>query len=138
MSQKNTQSQVVEIFETIKDFLKINGVKKLIYKTIPQVYHKTPSQEDLYAIFCLNGTLIDRKVSSAIYQRNNPGINNSRKKGVKRAVNHGITLEENIPLDSFWNILSENLNSRFDVNPVHTLPEIISLQQKFPDNIIWA
>ena len=136
LSREIYQITVVEIFKEIRSYLATKNITEFYYKAIPAVYHKMADDEDLFAVFCLDGKLIDRKASSAIYQGDKLRINNSRRKGVKRAVNHGITLCSNVDPAPFWDILTGNLNSRFEVNPVHTLEEIESLRKSFPENII--
>ena len=127
---------VKKIFEDLKMFFAGRGVTTFYYKAIPSVYHKIPSDEDIYSLFCIGACITDRKASSAILQGDKLRINNSRRKGVKRAVNHGIKLSEDPDIDAFWTLLGENLNSRFDVDPVHTTEEIKKLKASFPENII--
>ncbi|EAI4884208.1 TPA: GNAT family N-acetyltransferase, partial [Campylobacter coli] len=45
------QSKMLECFEVLKEYMKENNFKKLIYKSTPYIYHKIPAQEDLYALF---------------------------------------------------------------------------------------
>jgi len=48
----------------------------------------------------------------------------------------GIEIKQENDFTSFWNqILTPNLNQRFQVNPVHTLEEIQKLARLFPDTI---
>lgn len=45
------QGKMLECFEVLKEYMKENNFKKLIYKSTPYIYHKIPAQEDLYALF---------------------------------------------------------------------------------------
>ena len=44
-------NNMLEIFDSMCDYLKSNGFHTLIYKAIPHIYHKYPAEEDLYALF---------------------------------------------------------------------------------------
>ena len=37
---------MLDIFAKLKEFLKEKGIRKLIYKCIPYIYHKLPAEED--------------------------------------------------------------------------------------------
>ena len=63
MSSKVTTSEMLEVFPLINNFLKSNGFQKVIYKSIPYIYHNIPSQEDLYVLFrTTNAKIIGRNI----------------------------------------------------------------------------
>ena len=67
IGSKCTTEKVCEIFFSAKSFLKKDGrIKKIIYKRIPDFYHKYPAQEDLYALYLLDAELSRRDVSVAV------------------------------------------------------------------------
>src|SRR5215472_12006733 len=48
---KLSASAMLELFDTLRQRLHNEGVRTLIYKAVPHIYHRVPAQEDLYALF---------------------------------------------------------------------------------------
>lgn len=136
MSNKATVLDIIEAFQAIHEFLKEQGINKVIYKPLPYIYHQTPSQEDLYALFRLtNAHIIGRNISSTIYQENKIKFIESRKSGIRKALANNITVKISNDYAAFWEILNTNLKNKYGVAPVHSLEEIQLLQSRFPKNI---
>ena len=76
---------VINYFNSITIFLKESGLKQVVYKSIPYIYNKLPSQEDVYALFRLNAEKIACNISSTIYQNNKLPFIELRKRGSKKA-----------------------------------------------------
>ena len=57
---------------------------------------------------------------------------NIRKQGAKKAIQHGCVIREGENYSDFWDILTENLQTKYGVSPVHTLDEIHLLHHLFP------
>lgn len=126
---------MLEIFNAMRIFLKGDGIYKLIYKAIPHIYHKYPAEEDLYALFRNQATIIASSVAAVVDMNNRILFNENAKRGVKYAAAHGVSVKECDDYISFWEILSQNLNSRYGATPVHSLDEITMLHKRFPENI---
>ena len=43
---------VMEIFRMLNETLRNEGIKRVVYKALPFIYHRLPAEEDLYAIHC--------------------------------------------------------------------------------------
>lgn len=128
-------TQVLSMFDLLSDHLKRMKVKKIVYKAIPHIYHKYPSEEDLYALFYHNARLEARNISSSIFLDNKLPYSKLRKRGISKARKNNIRIEESSNFDAFWQILENNLRSKYDTKPVHTLNEICYLKKKFSDEI---
>lgn len=111
------------------------GAREWIYKPIPYIYNSVPSDEDLYALFRLEGRLIGRSVSSAISSDHRIPMRTLRKRCIAKARKNQLTYEESTQWSAFWPLLKEVLRSRHEATPVHTLNEIELLAERFPDNI---
>jgi hypothetical protein len=135
ISSKISAVDVLIIFEELNSFLKQNGINEVVYKVIPLIYHKQPMQEDVYALYRLKADKISCTLSSTIFTKNKIPFTESRKSGLRKAKNAGVTVEESTDYFSFWNILDWNLSNNHGVKPVHTLEEIVNLKKLFPDNI---
>lgn len=135
LSRNAVVADVMAVFDAINKYLRIQGVKKVVYKPLPHIYHHIPAEEDLYALFRLNARIVIRNISSTIYQRDKLKFIESRKSGCRKAVRNNIHIAECDDMGLFWDILTNNLVSRYNVKPVHSLDEIQLLQTRFPENI---
>lgn len=141
-SQKVTAEIACDIFEALKSYLIANGFEKLIYKAIPWIYHKIPSEEDLYALIHIGkARLCIREISTTIPLYPHPQsihFSEQRKRGIKKGILHHLSIEtcEAEQIGVFWNILSNNLQERYGISPVHSQEELQLLMSRFPDNII--
>ena len=134
-TKKITSKEILEIFQLVNNELKHQGVNTVIYKTLPFIYHKTPSQEDVYALFRLGAEKIECNISSTIFQSNKIPFTESRKSGIRKSRNCGVLVEESENFDSFWSVLNYNLNNKHGKTPVHNVSEIKFLKSLFPKNI---
>jgi hypothetical protein len=128
--------KMMNLFSELIAFLHQQGVKKMVYKAIPHIYHRYPAEADLYALFRYNATLTVRSISSVIDSREaKPEYAQLRKRQIKKAASQGISIGESDNFTEFWHILEENLLAKHDAKPVHSLQEIERLKSKFPDEI---
>ncbi len=131
-----TAETVCEIFQCINDFLKCEDIHRVVYKAIPWIYHRLPSEEDLYAlVHVCKARLMARDIASTIVSSTNLKFTELRRRGSRKALQHQVTIEETTDLASFWDVLNANLQSKYHATPVHTLAEIRRLKDFFPRNI---
>ena len=115
--------------------MRTEGLRRVVYKPIPWIYHKQPSEEDLYAIVEVCGASLTRGLSSAISSERQNKWYRIRECGARHAKQTGITIEETENYLPFWQILTANLRERYGLNPVHSLEEIEMLHHRLPENI---
>lgn len=125
----------IEALELVRAHYASHGARKLIYKAIPHIFHKYPSEEDIYAIFRCGGSLLECNVASTIDLQAPLGFNERSRRNLRKAANAGITAGESDRFGDFWEILKRLLGERYNTRPVHTLEEIELLRRRFPDNI---
>lgn len=136
MNNKVTVEDVLIIFSKINEYLKEKGIKTVIYKPTPYIYHRLPSQEDIYALFRICKAMkIGCNISSTISQNDKIKFVESRKSGIRKALANGIEVSISQDFASFWNILDNNLKNKYGVAPVHSLEEIELLHSRFPTNL---
>jgi len=135
VSDKVKMGTMLGIFQTLIMFLRANNTNKLIYKCIPYIYHNQPAEDDRYALFRNNAKLIRRDVTSTIDLTQQVRYSKGRKWTINKARKENIEILESKDYDTFWEILTKVLRSNHDVNPVHSLAEIIKLMNDFPENI---
>ncbi len=134
MSFNLKASDCLLIFEEIIKFYKKIGIQEIYYKAIPSIYHKYLSQEDLYALFRLDAIMYRRDISSAIDLINPFRFSESKRQAILKCKKEGIVIIENDHFEDYW-LLLENVLSKFNVKPVHTIEEIKLLKSRFPLNI---
>jgi hypothetical protein len=136
----NTTAQVCQFFAEMNAFLRNAGVRRVVYKPVPSVYHQLPAEEDLYALFVTcHARLLGRDVSSVILPANRIKWKRDRHYAANKARTNGIQIKQSNDFASFWQILSDNLRQKFSASPVHTLSEIELLHSRFPENIcLWV
>ncbi len=134
-SSKITSNDVLNIFSKLNIELRKLSVKEVIYKPAPLIYHSTPSQEDIYALFKQGATKIGCNISSTIYKNSKIKFNESRKSGIRKAIKEGIIMSDCKDFDAFWRLLDENLLKNHGTHPVHSISEIKQLYSYFPKQI---
>lgn len=136
LSDDSRYSEVIEMLRLTMQWAKENlGAKKIIYKPTPYIYHRVPSQEDLYALFSVGARLTGRSLSSTIENRERIPFSQLRRRKAKRAAKEGIIYKENCDYGTYWGILADVLANAHGCAPTHTLDEIELLHSRFPDCI---
>ncbi|MBR5083204.1 MAG: GNAT family N-acetyltransferase [Prevotella sp.] len=133
-----TTAFVCDTFEAINQYLAGQGFKQVVYKAVPWPYHRLPAEEDLYAITQIcGGRLMVRHISSTIDLHERLSFTESRRSGLRKASVAGLQVREKGPegLEGFWHVLSDNLSTKYDAQPVHTVEEMRLLMERFPQHI---
>ena len=113
ISPKISTAQVCELFRDLNYSLKLNQFKRVVYKSIPWIYHRLPSEEPLFALTKVCGaSILSREAAKA-----------------------GVRVVEQNDFAPFWYVLERNLMMRHHTRPVHSLNEITLLKSRFPQNI---
>jgi len=129
-------AEIADVIVTMKEFALENGYKKIVYKAIPYIFHTQAAQEDIYFITnVLNGRLVRRDMSCAIYLRERLKLSKGRKWMLARARKNGLKVESSINWLDFHGLLSQVL-LKYDAAPVHSAAELEYLHSKFPDNLM--
>ena len=133
---------LLSLLQTLQHYLAGQGVRSLLYKTIPSIYHQLPCEEDRYALFRCQAKLVRREVLSVI----GPGPAHwpkARRKPLSGALRRrgGLTLtrvqgaDEPPAWAAFWVLLAAELGERHHSAPVHSLDEMLLLAQRFAAHI---
>lgn len=103
---KTKAEDVLQIFRELNAYYKSIGVQSIVYKAIPSIYHQWPAEEDLYALTSVcQAKLKMRDISSTIMLNKQLPFTESRKSGLRKAQQTGISVIESDNIDAFWNIL---------------------------------
>ena len=137
MDEKTTAALTVTLFRELNDHLRDSGFHHVVYKCIPWMYHQMAAEEDLYAIArTCNARLLERDLGTVVIQRNAIRWERVRRRALKRAIEAGLTVERSTDYAGFWQVLNDNLRTKYNSQPVHTLDEITLLASRFPRNIV--
>ena len=126
---------MLELFNTLVDYLRLNKFTKLIYKAIPHIYHKHPAEEDIYALFRQKAELFRVDISTSILLADRLPFAELRKRGAKKAEKNGVLFQRSENWGEFMEMLSSVLQEKHDTRPVHSVAEMELLSSRFPDNI---
>ncbi|MBK2297074.1 GNAT family N-acetyltransferase [Francisella philomiragia] len=126
---------MLELFDVLKEYLLKQRIKKIIYKCIPYIYSSLPAEEDRYALYINEASLIRRDVTTTILLDNKIKYQEQRKRAIKKAFKNGLIIEESADYNSYWSILRDALKHQHNATPVHNEDEIKRLAQLFPNNI---
>lgn len=132
LADKTGAADVKTIFEQLKEWLIAAGASKLIYKPVPHIYHRVPSEEDLYALHRLGAKTTRVDVSTTIQQTTRLPLAKGRKHAIGKAKKAGISVQKSDDYASFWQMLTRNLEDRHAVKPTHSLEEMQLLASRFP------
>lgn len=125
----------ISIFSATLEHLGQLGVRRLIYKSVPDIYHRAVANETLYALAMVNARLVRRDVLSVIAPAQGFSMQERRHRAVKKAARSGLRVEQQADFAEFWGHLERNLWDIYQAKPVHTLAEITLLKDRFPENI---
>ena len=136
--QRMTVETMLDLFAATARHLREAGVSTLIYKSVPHIYHRSPAEEDLYALFIHGAELYRRDVLSVLsygaeFAWEDRWRWRMRKAG--KALRAGFEVRMSDDYDRFWSLLTRNLDRRHGVRPVHSVEEIALLARRFPERI---
>ena len=127
--------KMLVIFNDLISFAKSAGYSKILYKAIPHIFHKIPSEEDLYALYVNGAKLVRRDASSVIELNQRRGFSKGKRENIKKSHRAGILVSESKDYDRFFRIGEEVLSDRHNTMPVHSSAEMRYLADNFPENI---
>lgn len=128
-------ADLLDIFHAAILQWRSEGVKEVIYKSIPFIYHSTPTLEDEYAMFRLGAERFRTDLSMAIDLRNPMAFSTLRKRSLKKCAALPVIIREETDLAPFHALLTSCLAERHNATPVHSLAELELLRNRFPANI---
>lgn len=126
---------MMRLWPAMIDYYRSLGATELIYRPVPHIYHRYPSEEDLYALFRHGATLDRVLISSAVDLRHPVACSSTVRRHTNKCHREGVTISLSEDLARFWEILETRLEERYAASPVHSLTEMQRLMALFPDNI---
>jgi hypothetical protein len=128
-------TRILEVFDSMLSYLRQQEYVRLIYKAMPHIYHRVPSEEDSYALFRCGATLYRRDVTTTVTPSEQLRFEKRRERAIRKARAAGVSCGPSCNYERFWQLLEQNLWSAHKLKPVHALTEIRQLHRSFPENV---
>lgn len=135
MTNRADMLAMMKVWEDMTQLLREQGIHRLVYKPVPHIYHRSPAEEDLYALWRAGGKVESVLVSSVVDMASPLGFDMAARQSVGKARRNGVAVGPSDDWQGFWRVLEERLSAAYGATPVHTLGEISLLHSRFPDNI---
>ena len=130
-----TAQRAERVFDMVATALADGGVRRLVYKPMPHIYHLAPAEEDLYALHSAGARLIRREVTTALRAHTSVQHSQERRRAIRLGRSSGVQLAESSPIEEFVELLAAMLHERHGLKPVHTAAELRLLMARFPQAI---
>lgn len=128
-------ADLIPLFETLMRWCRAEGFSRIDYRPLPHIYARRPSQEDVYALFRMGARMSACGLSSTIDYADPGQLNSLQKRHLRDAAAFCPVITEQTDPSAFHAMLTACLRERHDATPVHTLPELKMLMERFPRNI---
>ncbi|MBQ6651844.1 MAG: GNAT family N-acetyltransferase [Prevotella sp.] len=135
MGASVTTNEVADIFRSMNACLASDGIEKVVYRAVPHIYHSTPAEEDLYALFHVCGARLTSRQAATVVSTPRLRFAESRRSGLRKALRSSLTVGRSSDADTFWKILNDNLQQKYHSKPVHSAEEMRLLMSRFPNQI---
>ena len=129
------QHHMNDCFTVLKEYASSNGIKEIIYKHIPHIYHKQPAEEDIYSLYYNNAEIAKIEASTVVDLQQPLKMPKGRKAQVGRARREGVEIKESNDFETFINLENQVLSEHHGAKAVHTAEELHLLHSYFPENI---
>ncbi len=126
---------MLELFDALMVYLSEHQIKTVIYKAIPHIYHIFPAEEDLYALFRHNATVVQRDASSTIALDQEVPFSRLKRRRIKLGKRNELIVKRTDDFGAYMSLVAEVLARKYSVAPTHTAKEMELLSKSFPENI---
>jgi len=132
--------QSFDLTQGLIDYALRDKFEKIIITSVPFVYQKRYNQYLDFALIKNGFTYLKREVTSVItldVDEDNVMklIKPEARTSVRKAEKLGVVVKKSNDFEEYYEILKSNLAMRHNVQPAHTLEEIIKLKELFPQKI---
>jgi hypothetical protein len=124
-------SRVMGWFDTLIEHLHREGFERLVYKPIPHIFHRQPSEDDLYALYRHGARAIRCDLSTTVDLGHRLPLAKGRQHSLSKARRAGLVVRRSRDFDSFWALLGAVLAERHATMPTHSAAEMALLAERF-------
>jgi hypothetical protein len=127
-------TEYITIIHALFSHLKKTGISLFTIKEIPWTYCNGFNDDFRFAMDLLGATIRSFDVLPHVDIKSPLEYQNRRTRSIKKAINQQFIVKESTDLEAYWQML-ESLLKKYGAKPVHSLEEMIILQNDFPKNI---
>ncbi len=124
-------TDVLAQVEALVEALRERGATRLVYRPVPHVYHRQPSEDDLYALHRRGARTVRMDLSTTVDLARRPPLAKGRRHALSKARRAGIDVRDSEDYATYWGLLGDVLGERHGVAPTHRLDEIELLARRF-------
>lgn len=137
-NEKMKQHTMNDCFDALLTYAREQGLGKILYKTVPHIYHLQPAEEDRYSLYANGGKIVTVDASTYVNLHAPLKMPKGRKAQITRASREGVVIEvlaEQKDYDAFIDLENEVLSTRHETRAVHTGAELKMLHDRFTESI---
>jgi hypothetical protein len=137
---KCTPEEVRDYVAALLDHFRAMGLKRFLYRSVPTHVLRKPVALDQHALWLLGGKLARRDLWNVLDLTAEHPLITNHKRCIKRAVSNGVICFRGAlkHWTAFHTMLAENLKRRYGVLPVHSVHELLTIQELFPSETdLW-
>nr|MBX2843939.1 hypothetical protein [Flammeovirgaceae bacterium] len=134
-NKKMNLEKAMACFHSLFDYLNQQKIDQLIYKTCPDFAKPEQISFEDFPFQKVHAQLINQEISFAINLNEPIQIQQRRKRAINKASKLNLEIKKDENWKGFWENLENNLNSKFQAQPTHSLQEILYLKEQFPNHI---
>ncbi len=132
--------QAYNLVDALVKFAKSHQFEQIVMTLPPIIYERRLSNYIDFAMLKKGFTYLKREVSSIVQLENDIDLNikkfkRTNRTAFRKAQKLGVEIRQTEDYAAFYEILKKNLKIRHDVQPTHTLDELIRLKNMYPDKI---
>jgi len=129
-----------DFVEALVGYSKNTGIARIQMTLPPAIYQCRVSNYLDFALIKHGFVYKKRDISSMLTMEATPEENldkfrPSHRTAVRKAIRQGVTVRESSDWSAFYDLLKDNLNIRHNVQPTHTLAELIQLKEMYPEKV---
>ena len=132
--------EAMNIGELLKNYANENEFNTIRITMPPIIYSAVPSDYFEFSLLKI-GAYSEKSEMSSVVNLNLPkneieaNVKSSHRQAERKAERHGIIVKESNDYETFYSILTQNLELRHEVRPTHSLDELQKLVKLFPEKI---
>ncbi len=140
VQQNMSFQESYDLVETLLGHAQQAGFSRIQMTLPPAIYQHTVSNYLDFSLIKHGFNYKKREVSSMLTLESSPEKNLERfaashRTAVRKAIKGGVSIRESQDWSEFYVLLQENLKIRHNVQPTHTLDELLQLKELYPDRI---
>lgn len=128
------------IVELWIDWAKNNGFEGVEFTRVPIIYHLYPDEHVDFALIRKGARIVKRELTAVLklssdFEKSFALFRPEARTATRKAQKAGMKIDPDGDIPAFYEILKENLSARHNVQPTHTLEELLDLKKRFPRRI---